>query len=84
MAYKPRQASKSNSAVPPVMSPDAAGIDIGATEIFVTVSADRAGGKGPFLPDVHAGSVHVGGILTSRRKTKLRKRSCRRPTRRRT
>lgn len=43
MAYKPRQASKSNSAVPPVMSPDAAGIDIGATEIFVTVSADRAG-----------------------------------------
>jgi len=42
MARKPKQASKSNNAVLPVMRPDAAGIDIGATEIFVAVPADRA------------------------------------------
>jgi len=42
MARKRKQASKSNSAVLPVMRPDAAGIDIGATEIFVAVPADRA------------------------------------------
>ena len=39
---KRKQATKSNSAVLPVMRPDAAGIDIGATEIFVAVPADRA------------------------------------------
>jgi hypothetical protein len=39
---KRRQTSKSNKAVLPVMRPDAAGIDIGATEIFVAVPADRA------------------------------------------
>jgi transposase len=33
---------KSNNAVLPVMRPDAAGIDIGATEIFIAVPADRA------------------------------------------
>jgi transposase len=33
---------KTNKAVLPVMRPDAAGIDIGATEIFVAVPADRA------------------------------------------
>lgn len=42
MARKRKQASKSNNAVLPVMRPDAAGIDIGATEIFVAVPADRA------------------------------------------
>jgi len=42
MAHRPKQASKSNNAVLPVMRPDAAGIDIGATEIFVAVPADRA------------------------------------------
>ena len=42
MARKRKQATKSNSAVLPVMRPDAAGIDIGATEIFVAVPADRA------------------------------------------
>ena len=42
MARRPKQASKSNNAVLPVMRPDAAGIDIGATEIFVAVPADRA------------------------------------------
>jgi hypothetical protein len=42
MARKRKQASKSNHAVLPVMRPDAAGIDIGATEIFVAVPADRA------------------------------------------
>jgi transposase len=42
MARKRKQASKSNNTVLPVMRPDAAGIDIGATEIFVAVPADRA------------------------------------------
>jgi hypothetical protein len=41
MARRPKQASKSNNAVLPVMRPDAAGIDIGATD-FVAVPADRA------------------------------------------
>jgi len=42
MARKGKQASKSNNTALPVMRPDAAGIDIGATEIFVAVPADRA------------------------------------------
>jgi transposase len=42
MARKRKEATKSNSAVLPVMRPDAAGIDIGAVEIFVAVPADRA------------------------------------------
>ncbi len=42
MARKYKQNKKTNSALLPVMRPDAAGIDIGATEIFVAVPADRA------------------------------------------
>jgi transposase len=42
MARKRKQGGKANSAAMPVMRPDAAGIDIGATEIFVAVPADRA------------------------------------------
>lgn len=42
MARKRKQNQKGNSAVLPVMRPDSAGIDIGATEIFVAVPADRA------------------------------------------
>ena len=42
MARKRKQGSKTNSAALPVMRPDAAGIDLGATEIFVAVPADRA------------------------------------------
>ena len=37
-----KDAKKTNHPVLPVMRPDAAGIDIGATEIFVAVPADRA------------------------------------------
>lgn len=40
MARKRKKAGKkTNNAVLPVMRPDAAGIDIGATEIFVAVPA---------------------------------------------
>jgi hypothetical protein len=39
---KANKQTRSNKAVLPVMRPDAAGIDIGATEIFVAVPADRA------------------------------------------
>lgn len=46
MARKKRtKESRANNAVLPVMRPDAAGIDIGATEIFVAVPADRATGN---------------------------------------
>jgi transposase len=38
-----KDGNKANNAVLPVMRPYAAGIDIGATEIFVAVPADRAG-----------------------------------------
>jgi transposase len=42
MARKRKKEIKTHNAVLPVMRPDAAGIDIGATEIFVAVPADRA------------------------------------------
>ena len=42
MARKRNKDTQMNNAVLPVMRPDAAGIDIGATEIFVAVPADRA------------------------------------------
>ncbi len=42
MARKRKKDTKANNAVLPVMRPDTAGIDIGATEIFVAVPADRA------------------------------------------
>ena len=42
MARKQKQKGKTNQAALPVMRPDAAGIDIGATEIFVAVPAERA------------------------------------------
>jgi len=42
MRRKSKQSKKTNSAVMPLMRPDAAGVDIGATEIFVAVPADRA------------------------------------------
>jgi transposase len=42
MARKRKKYTKANNAMLPVMRPDAAGIDIGATEIFVAVPVDRA------------------------------------------
>jgi len=42
MSRKRKREGKANQAMLPVMRPDAAGIDIGATEIFVAVPADRA------------------------------------------
>jgi hypothetical protein len=42
VARKRKQESKGKQVVLPVMRLDAAGIDIGATEIFVAVPADRA------------------------------------------
>ncbi len=42
MARKRKQGGKTNNGAMPVMRPDAAGIDIGATEIFVAVPVDRA------------------------------------------
>jgi transposase len=41
MAKKRKKDAKTNNATLPVMRPDAAGIDIGATEIFVAVPANR-------------------------------------------
>lgn len=42
MSRKRKREGKANQTMLPVMRPDAAGIDIGATEIFVAVPADRA------------------------------------------
>ena len=42
MAKKPPRDAKAHKAMLPVMRPDAGGIDIGATEIFVAVPVDRA------------------------------------------
>src|SRR5579863_4259477 len=42
MARKRKKDTKANNSMMPVMRPDAAGIDIGATEIFVAVPVDRA------------------------------------------
>lgn len=42
MARSRKQGGKTSSATIPVMRPDATGIDISATEIFVAVPADRA------------------------------------------
>lgn len=39
---KGNKQKRANDAALPIMRPDAAGIDIGATEIFVAVPADRA------------------------------------------
>lgn len=41
MARKRQQGGQTNNAAMPVMRPDAAGIDIGAAEIFVAVPGDR-------------------------------------------
>ena len=41
MAKKRKKDAKTSNATLPVMRPDAAGIDIGATEIFVAVPANR-------------------------------------------
>jgi len=38
---KKRKAKKTDNAVLPVMRPNAAGIDIGSTEMYVAVPADR-------------------------------------------
>jgi hypothetical protein len=37
----------------PVLQPDAAGIDIGAEEIFVAVPAGSSPGAGPSFPHIH-------------------------------
>lgn len=42
MARKKKQEGKSGGAAMPLMRPNAAGIDIGATEIFIAVPTDRA------------------------------------------
>ncbi len=57
MARKSVQKSKGGSRMLPVMHPDAAGVDIGAEEIFVAVPADRAADSvrsfGTFTRDLH-------------------------------
>jgi transposase len=57
MARKSAQKSKGGSRILPVLHPDAAGVDIGAEEIFVAVPADRAADPvrsfGTFTRDLH-------------------------------
>jgi len=57
MARKSAQKNKGGSWMLPVLPPDAAGVDIGAEEIFVAVPADRAADAvrsfGTFARDLH-------------------------------
>lgn len=57
MARKPVRKSKAVSRMLPLLHPDAAGLDIGAEEIFVAVPADRAADSvrsfGTFTRDLH-------------------------------
>ena len=57
MTRKSSQKSKGGSRMLPVMHPDAAGVDIGAEEIFVAVPADRAADSmrsfGTFTRELH-------------------------------
>jgi transposase len=57
MAKKEKSKGKSSGRMLPVMHPDAAGVDIGAEEIFVAVPADRATDSvrsfGSFTRDLH-------------------------------
>jgi hypothetical protein len=59
MARKRKNKNKdAGNARLPVMRPDAAGIDIGATEIFVAVPADRATENVPPFPPSPKTSMH--------------------------
>src|SRR5271169_3078663 len=57
MARKSAQKKEGSSRMLPVLHPDAAGVDIGAEEIFVAVPADRAADAvrsfGTFTRDLH-------------------------------
>ena len=63
MARKRKEDREGKQAMMPVMRTDAAGIDIGATEIFVAVPPDRAPEKCAFISDLHAGLVRPGGMV---------------------
>ena len=62
MAKKRKGDSSGKQGVMPVMRADAAGIDIGATEIFVAVPPDRTPENVRSFPDLYAGSVRAGGV----------------------
>ena len=68
MARKRKQGSKTNSAALPVMRPDAAGIDIGATEIFVAVPADRAAGNVRSFPTFTQDLVRISRLANAVRR----------------
>ena len=59
---KAKKQTGSNNAVLPVMRPNAAGIDIGATEIFVAVSFRPRTGERALVSHIHAGSVCTGRL----------------------
>ncbi len=67
MRKRKKDGKKANNAVLPVMRPDAAGIDIGATEIFVAVPADRAARECAVIPDFLPGSLCCGGVAEAMR-----------------
>jgi transposase len=53
---------RANDAALPIMRPDAAGIDIGATEIFVALPADRATENVRSFPTFYPGLVFTGRL----------------------
>ena len=57
MAERSGRQGQDEQPILPVMRPDAAGIDIGATEIFVAVPADRAAEERAFISHLHTRPV---------------------------
>ena len=49
----------------PVMRPNAGGIDIGATEIFVAVPADRDMGNGALVSELYPRLACAGGLAAA-------------------
>ena len=62
MARMRKKDVKANNAMLPVMRPDAAGIDIGATEIFVAVPPDRTPASVRSFPTFTQELVPAGGL----------------------
>ena len=73
MTKKRKKDGPARPAVLPVMRPDAAGIDIGATEIFVAVPVDRASIRGRYCT-----MIRVGGLRARKKDqgTNAKRRNC--------
>jgi len=67
LARRQKKNSKADGAVLPVMNPDAAGIDIGSTEVYVAVPAESGRRVSTLLPDIHTRPVCAGRVAPTMR-----------------